>query len=462
MTIGAVPATRSLRSVRAPAAKSRYMPSAVADINATVPALGLTGRRNFERSVSCAMAQRDHQVLAILDVDQFRLFKTLNGMAAADALLRTLSRRLGAAASAVGGNVLRLGADEFAVVVPAARLNASAGKWTRTLLATATSPFAHRGAVLPLSATVGFALLPDHASTMEDALHCARLAVIQGKQAGGGVVTPCTSILREAARGRDELARDLRAAIAGGQIVPFYQPVVALGSSHISGLEVLARWIHPIHGLLLPAVFIPLAEEQGLCQNITRALLVQVQPDARTWPRHWRFAFNTIPRDVIEVLALIEGPESSGPDMIDPHRIELEVTESAVMRDLVASRDLLAAFQPQGVKLVLDDFGTGYANFQQLRQIPFARLKIDRSFIVDMLDDPRAAACVHAIIQLAHHLGMTATAEGVEFEALAERLTAMGCDHAQGYHYAHPMPAREVAWLLGEPRMVNRGLDHAA
>jgi diguanylate cyclase (GGDEF)-like protein len=462
MAIGGVPATRLAGAVRAPAGKARYTPSAIAVMNTIAPAFGLTSRRNFERSVAYAMTQRDEQLLAVLDVDQFRLFKTLNGIAVADALLRTLSRRLGAAAAAVGGNLLRLGADEFAVVVPTGRLNANAGKWTRELLAAAIAPFAHRGAVLPFSATIGFALLPDHANTLADALHCARLAVAEGKQAGGGAVTPCTPVLREAARGRDELARDLRAAIAGGQIVPFYQPVVALDSGQISGLEVLARWIHPIHGVLQPGAFIPLAEEQGLCQDITRALLGQVQREARPWPLHWRFAFNTTPRDVIEMLTLIEAPESSAQAMIDPDRIELEVTETAIMRDLAEASDLLAAFQPRGVKLVLDDFGTGYANFQQLLQIPFARLKIDKSFIVDMLDDPRAAACVHAIIQLAHHLGMTATAEGVEFAAIADRLAAMGCDYAQGYHYARPMPACEVEWLLGEPRLVARGFDHAA
>ncbi len=408
------------------------------------------------------MAQHNEQVLAVLDLDRFCLFKTLNGMAVADALLRTLSRRLGAAATEMGGNLLRLAADEFAVVVPAASLSANPGHWTCGLLAAALAPFEHRGAVLPFSATIGFALLPDHATTLEEALHCARLAVTQGKQAGGGVATPCSSVLQAAARGRDELSRNLRAAVAGGQIVPFYQPVVALESGQTVGLEVLARWNHPAHGILLPAMFIPLAEEQSLCLDITRALIGQVQQDARSWPQHWNFAFNTIPSDVLDVLAFIEGPQTLGHDMIDPNRIELEVTETAVMRDLVEAGDLLAAFQPRGVKLVLDDFGTGYANFQQLRQIPFARLKIDRSFIVDLLDDPRAAACVDAIVQLAHHLGMTATAEGVEVAALADRLAAMGCDHAQGYHYAHPMPACEVAWLLGEPRIAKHGLDHAA
>ncbi len=426
------------------------------------PAPGLNSRRNVERLLSTALARSESHVLAILDVDRFRLFKNLNGMAAADALLRTLSRRLRSMALAAGGRFVCLGGDEFVIVAPAARLGDDATVWTRALLAEASASFAHRGQMLSFSATLGFALLPDHGKSFEEALHCARLAVDDAKAAGGGSARRCSPNLVRDARGRDERARQLDTAIERAQIIPYYQPVIALASGAIAGLEVLARWKHPREGILEPANFIPLAEERGLCRDITCALLEQVRRDARDWPKSWHFAFNTTPRDVMDVLGFIEGPGTDGYDLLDPSRIELEVTENAVMRDLIESRDRLAAFAPYGVKLVMDDFGMGYANFQQLRQMPFARLKIDKSFILDLLEDPRAAACVHAIIQLAHHLGMTATAEGVETAAVADRLAAMECDYAQGYFYARPMPASEVARLADVPRFATSGFDHAA
>jgi predicted signal transduction protein with EAL and GGDEF domain len=442
--------------------KSSQTFTAVESESSPAPVTAQTSRRNFERNVAVAVAQCDAQVLAVLDVDHFRLFKTLHGMSAADALLRILSRRLDVAATALGGSFACLGGDEFVIAVPVKRLAGDPAAWSRALLDEASAPFAYRGESLSFSATLGYALLPDHGNNVDEALHCARLAVGPSKAAGGGLARRCSAIQVQQARGREERARELGAAIQSGQIVPYYQPVISLANGRIAGMEVLARWLHPRHGLLQPSAFIPLAQERGLCRDISRALLRQVQHDQRGWPRSWHFAFNTTPGDVAGVLAFIEGPDISSHDMIDPARIELEVTETAVMRDLAESHDLLAAFGPHGIKLVLDDFGTGYANFQQLRQIPFARLKIDKSFIVDMMADQRAASCVAAIIQLAHHLGMTATAEGVEQEAVADRLAEMGCDHAQGYHYARPMPAAEVAWLIDAAPFAKSGLDHAA
>ncbi len=454
--------TRALPTTRGSAAKTSEKFTTLTVQAGSAPPQGLTSRRNIERLVAMSMGHGHPQVLAVLDVDRFRVIKSLHGMAAADALLRILSRRLDAIALAAGGSFASLGGDEFVMVAPVGRQDGDVESWARALLGEATASFTHRGATLSFSATLGYALLPDSGENFEEALHCARLAVDKAKAAGGGFATRCSDVLVQEARGRDQSARDLGAAIERAQIVPYYQPIIALGSGQIAGMEVLARWAHPSRGILEPASFIPLAEERGLCRDITGVLLEKVQLDAQSWPRSWHFAFNTSPRDVMDVLGFIEGPGTFGHDMIDPSRIELEVTETAVMRDLVESRDQLASFAPHGVKLVLDDFGTGYANFQQLRQIAFARVKIDKSFIVDMLEDPRAGACVHAIIQLAHHLGMTATAEGVESGAVAERLTAMECDHAQGFFYARPMPAAEVGWLIDAPRFARRGFNHAA
>jgi EAL domain-containing protein (putative c-di-GMP-specific phosphodiesterase class I) len=221
--------------------------------------------------------------------------------------------------------------------------------------------------------------------------------------------------------------------------------------------------MHPKHGLLEPIAFIQIAEEHGLCLALTRALLCQVVRDAQDWPTEWNFAFNITPNELLAVLDFIAASQHAGGPRIELQRIELEVTETAMMRDIELARRAVTAMQPSGVRVVLDDFGSGYANFKQLRQVPFGRLKIDKSFITDMRDDPRAEACAQAIIDLAHHLGMTATAEGVECVEVANRLGDMGCDHAQGYHFGRPMPAARIAQIVADGHAVGKGtLEFAA
>jgi diguanylate cyclase (GGDEF)-like protein len=423
---------------------------------------GVTSRRRFNRLVTQALLRDEPYIVAKLDVDNFRAFRSLHGAPAADALVREIGHRLDRAAQAVDGQSARIGADEFALLVPESEIRGGIEAWADSVLAIACGPFLHRDRQLAFSASLGFVHATEQPLTAMDALRCAELAVDRGKQSGGGIALPCSAAQFEQARGRDELYLGLRAAIANGQIVPYYQPIVSLATGLITGMEVLARWQHPLHGTLPPAAFIVAAEDQGLCAALTDALMRGVERESHEWPGDWHFAFNIPPRDVLEVLRSIAMRDQSAADALPPHRIELEVTETAVMRDLAGSRTLIDAIGPSGVKLVLDDFGTGYANFQQLRQIPFSRLKIDKSFVTDMLGDPRGTACVQAIIDLTHLLGMTTIAEGVETADVSERLVAMGCDHAQGYLYARPMPAADVMRLLDTMPIGHGGMPHAA
>jgi diguanylate cyclase (GGDEF)-like protein len=426
--------------------------------------LGMTSVRHFERITSLALREQPTQLLIVLDVDHFRAFKNVHGPAAGDVLIRTLQRRLDDLACGIGGRLARLGVDEFALLAPSSREIADAASWVKALIEPVALPIPHQGGQLAFSLSTGLAQLPDHGTTIAEGLRCARLAVTAGKQAGGGRVTTCSPGQLAAAQCRDVLARELPGAIAAGELVPFYQPVVALPGGQIAGMEVLARWRHPQHGMLEPASFIHQAEEQGLCCALTRALLAQVRVDARDWPTHWRFAFNTTPNELAAVFGLIDSETGCRDDIVPADRIDIEITETALMRDLEKTREIMAVAAPLGLRIVLDDFGTGYCNFQQLRCMPFSRLKIDKSFITDLLDDYRAEGCARAIIDLAHHLGMTATAEGVENAELMSRLIAMGCDHAQGYHFARPVPACEVNWLTDTllPRALTGGLEDAA
>ncbi len=414
---------------------------------ATMLPPGVSGLRHLERMAALAVREQPSQLLMVVDVDHFRAIKNVHGMAAGDALVRTLQQRLERAAVDSGGRLVRLGVDEFALLAPWGNAAQDMHAWAKALIDRTSAPMPYHDAQVIFSLSAGLARLPEHGTTIADGLRCARLAVSVGKQAGGGRITTCSPGQLAAVQCRDGLARELPGAIAAGELVPFYQPVVALPDGQIAGMEVLARWRHPRHGLLEPASFIHQAEEQGLCCALTRALLAQVRIDARDWPAHWRFAFNTTPNELAAVFGLIDGGAGDHDGVVGADRIDIEITETALMRDLEKTREIMAVAAPLGLRIVLDDFGTGYCNFQQLRCMPFSRLKIDKSFITDLLEDHRAEGCARAIIDLAHHLGMTATAEGVENAELMARLIAIGCDHAQGYHFARPVPASEVNWL---------------
>jgi diguanylate cyclase (GGDEF)-like protein len=439
-----IPRTQEVRAL--------LVPGAVAS-----QAMWQATEKNLQRIVSATAFRDQEHILAVLDVDHFRALKNMHGHGASETLLRTFGRRLEYETSRRGGRVVRLGLDEFAILAPSSQCGPPVEHWAVGMLKTACLPFSYRGIMFPFTASAGIATLRGAGRIAAEALRCARQAVTRSKQAGGGMVTMCSERDLANVIERGELARDLSAAIGSGQFIPFYQPVVALASGKVTGMEVLARWMHPKHGLLEPIAFIQIAEDHGLCLALTRALLCQVARDAQEWPAEWNFAFNITPSDLLAALEFIGVLQETADVRLGLGRIELEVTETAMMRDIELARRAVTAMQPSGVKVVLDDFGSGYANFKQLREVPFSRLKVDKSFITDMADDPRAQACAQAIIDLAHHLGMTATAEGVECAEVANRLRAMGCDHAQGYHFGRAMPAAAIALMVAQARTQEDG-----
>jgi predicted signal transduction protein with EAL and GGDEF domain len=297
------------------------------------------------------------------------------------------------------------------------------------------------------SASIGVSLMPDHGVDADSVLRAAHAAMQEVKQGGGGAFRFYNPARNAAEKLRAEMREDLRAAIAAGQIIPYYQPIVDLRSGQMIGLEVLARWDHPTRGLLAPDLFIPMAEELQLAGQISQALVRRVVRDARDWPNWIYFAINVSPGQLREMITMLRDPPAWSEGEIDPKRLEIEVTENALIEDLDIAREMMALLQARGTRVVLDDFGTGYANFLHLRELSFDRIKIDKCFVSAMLTDARSAACVRAMLALGSSLGVAVTAEGVETEAVASRLRAMGCSHAQGYLYARPLPAAAVTQL---------------
>jgi diguanylate cyclase (GGDEF)-like protein len=406
------------------------------------PLTGLPSRAAFREAITSVLSAGLPGGLLIIDVDGLQTLPHGDAASLGDVLLQEFAGSLSSLAP-VTSHVARLQGEEFAVLVPgvdAATLQNEAGLLLRGL----SAPFALAGRRFELPVSIGAALLPDHGNNFEGAMRAALLALQQAKTAGGGAWQMFEPALASAVEARSELRAEFRAALGAGQIVPYYQPIVELADGRVKGFEVLARWRHPERGVLAPDLFIPVAEELRLLAELSLSLLRQVVADSKSWPTSWTFAFNASPSQLPDLLEFVRNPPNLPDDMLDPARLELELTENALIKDMDLARDVIGAMHAWGTKVVLDDFGTGYANFLHLRDIPFDRFKIDKAFIKDMLTDTRTEACVRAMLALGKSLGVTVTAEGVETAAIAARLRDMGCDFAQGYHFSPPIPASAV------------------
>jgi EAL domain-containing protein (putative c-di-GMP-specific phosphodiesterase class I) len=247
-------------------------------------------------------------------------------------------------------------------------------------------------------------------------------------------------------------AEELRIALQRGELTVFYQPKIDLKTRLPSSLEALVRWQHPVNGLLAPDLFIPLAEQHGLIDPLTWVVLRQVAAQCRAW-RDMGLELPVAVNMSASTLRDLNLPELmswlTDEHAIAPGQIMLEVTETALMQELVKSLDILTRLRMKGFRLSIDDFGTGYSSLVQLHRAPFSELKIDRSFVLDMASEKEACAIVETVIVLGHKLGMQVVAEGVETQATLDQLAAMGCDLAQGFHISRPLPGDAVTeWLM--------------
>jgi len=416
------------------------------------PLTGLPNRAKFRDAITSMLAAGLPGGLLVMDLDGLRTVPHGDNASLSDVLLQEFAGSLSSLAP-VTSHLARLQGDEFAVLVPGADaklLESEAGLLLRGL----SAPFALAGRRFELPVSIGAAVLPDHGNNFEGALRAALLALQQAKAAGGGACRVFDPALASAVETRSELRAEFRAALAAGQVVPYYQPIVSLRHGDVVGFEVLARWCHPQRGVLAPDLFIPLAEEQRLLDKLSLCLLSQVIVDAKHWPTDWTFAFNAAPSQLRGLVEFVRDRKQIPAGMLDPRRLELELTENALIKDIDLARQLVTAMHRHGSKVVLDDFGTGYANFLHLRDIPFDRIKIDRAFIRDMLNDRRNEACVRAMLALGQSLSVSVTAEGVETAAAATRLRDMGCDFAQGYYFSRPIPASAVPQFAAQPVLV--------
>jgi diguanylate cyclase (GGDEF)-like protein/PAS domain S-box-containing protein len=428
---------------------------------------GLPNRERFrhlvERAISRAARNSHSLALLFVDLDRFKSVNDQFGHRAGDELLQLVARRLEESVRAGDAlmrsdradpdpSVSRLGSDEFTLLLSQVADPLDPGLVAERLLATLAEPFRVGEQEIFTSASIGIAVYPHDGRDAEQLLARADQAMYAAKHGGRKRAQFFTESLNAAGTARNRIEQALHRAEARGELSLHYQPMRAAMSGRLSGAEALLRFQHPELGSVSPADFIPIAEDSGLIVPIGAYVLRSVCKQLRDWRTRGlelsRAAVNVSGRQLVEsdfadiVTGVLRETRTS------PAELELEITESVVMRDDAVTARNLERLHALGIGLTLDDFGTGYSSLSYLRRLPFERLKIDRSFVCELETNASDRALTGAIAALAKSLGIETIAEGVETESQAQLLRACGCDHLQGYLLSRPLPAREFERFL--------------
>jgi diguanylate cyclase (GGDEF)-like protein len=411
-------------------------------------------RERTEDVLATATSQGGRCAVAVIDLDRFKEVNDTLGHHTGDELLLELSRRL-SACDIDGAVIARLGGDEFGVVLPAVEDHLEATRQLFELRVVLEEDVQLRGLPVSVQASVGYALAPDDGTEVDDLLQYADVAMYHAKSRHLGVAR-YDAVFDTYDAAQLALVAELRTAIEQGQLVLHFQPKVTANTGDVRAVEALVRWNHPVKGMVAPDAFLPVAEQTDLIDPLTSFVLDAALRQLRVWDAEVEdrlaVAVNISARSVTrpdfadEVLAALE---ESG---VGPERLLLEITETALVVDPERAARMLAKLQRAGVRVSIDDFGRGQTSLGYLSHLALSELKIDKSFVLAR-NDPTNAAIISSVIQLGHNLGLQVVAEGVETNETFEWLRSNGCDIAQGYLFAKPMPADAMTrWLRDRSR----------
>ena len=401
------------------------------------PLTGLANRRHFleelDRRIALVGGEENAFALMFVDLDRFKPINDVHGHAIGDQLLQVIGTRL---TSCIRDDsfAARLGGDEFAVLLEGPGGREAVGAAARRILHELSAPILVNGLKLTVGASIGISLCPEDGRDAAELLQRGDAAMLRAKEDRGAYKFFDSSIDEEL-KSKAALETELRSAIPNGDIIPYFQPVVRVDTGELAGFEVLARWPHRERGMISPVDFIPVAEDAGLVDAMFWALLAQACRKALDAPGEFVLAVNISPSQVRDQWFPEKVLRTLRETGFPAQRLEIEVTESAMIGDVARAKSALMSLKNQGVRIALDDFGTGYSSLFLLRELPIDKLKIDRSFVARITTDRENATIVGALIGLGKALGLKVTAEGVEDEATADALRAMGCELAQGFLY---------------------------
>jgi diguanylate cyclase (GGDEF)-like protein/PAS domain S-box-containing protein len=421
------------------------------------PLTGLFNRNMFNERLQQALAQaaRFERSLSLLfiDLDGFKLVNDTLGHNAGDALLAELATRL--RASLREGDVIgRMGGDEFVVLIEEFTEASQVAEVAKKALDTATRPFILQGRECQVTASVGISIYPEDGRDAQTLLKNADMAMYLVKQQGKNSFRFYSPEMNVHLMERLSLESGLRLAMERDELKLLYQPRVGVRDGQVTGMEALMRWQHPTQGTISPGEFVPVAEDSGLIAAIGEWVLQTACRQLRAWRDQGlpmlRMAVNLSQKQFLQdslIHAVREALHHTG---IEPARLELEITEEMLIRNPERAARLLGQFKELGVRVVIDDFGTGYSSLSHLRRLPIDSVKIDRSLILD-LPSPDAAAMTRAVVAMAHSLGISVTAEGVETAEQWEFLNQLGCEQMQGSYFSAPIPAELIPAVITQP-----------
>jgi diguanylate cyclase (GGDEF)-like protein len=417
------------------------------------PLTNLPNRKLFNERLEHAFSYvgwgESFAVLCV-DLDQFKDINDTLGHSIGDELLKLVAQRL-RHCTREADTIARLGGDEFAIVQINASPESSSALASR-IIETISEPCKIDGHQINIGASVGISLAPGDGDDSDQLLKNADMALYLAKSDGRSTHRFFEPEMDTRLQARRSLEIDLRQAIANGEFQLYYQPIINLKTGKIASLEALLRWNHSKRGLVMPGEFIGLAEETGLITPIGEWVIRQACSDAVSWPYDTKVAINLSPaqfRNSNLVQIIVQALAISN---LSPRRLELEITETVLLKNNDANLAMLRQLRGLGVRIAMDDFGTGYSSLSYLRGFPFDKIKIDQSFIRDSSDRNDSAAIMRAIASLAESLNMVTVAEGVETEDQFNRARLEGCTEAQGYYFSRPLPAKDILLILGHWR----------
>lgn len=452
--VGELELRQRLATLESEVQQRREMEVRIMHLATRDPLTGLPNRAALMDRLSqgIKLAERDRHLLAFLflDLDRFKLINDTLGHPVGDGLLQQVGERI-THVLRDSDTVARIGGDEFAVVLPHIDSVEDAHRVAEKLLEALRRPMEIQGHTLRAECSIGLAVYPDHGENDELLIRHADMALYEAKRAGTHEWRLYEPVMNEMAVQRFTLESELRAALGQGDMTLYYQPQISLEDGRVTGLEALVRWQHPTRGLVAPAHFIPLAEETGLIWDLGLFVLDAASRQVAAWRsrglRVPRLAINVSPAQLRPELAQVLA------SCLEKHHcpgkcLEVEITESALTADGPQVLELLDELHRLGISIAVDDFGVGYSSLALLRRLPLDALKVDKSFVDELVSNRQDASIVDAILRMSRGMGLRTVAEGVETDAQREALGAMGCQNGQGYLFSRPLPADELeAWL---------------
>ena len=425
----------------------------VGELNYSDALTGMANRRRFMAKLGDLFQHRQKSekpfAVGLIDLDGFKQINGIYGYAAGDDVVRQVALRLEGFAGS-HGFIARFSGGQFALLAPDCSSEEDAAELGNILSEVVNAPYDVEGRSVRISSSFGFALFPDFAETPERLIECADTALGRAGKNGLREICIYSTELDDSLKQEARIEQALRRAIVERAIRPHFQPIVDLKTERVIGFESLARWHDAELGQVSPAVFIPIAEERGLIGELTELLLHEATLEALDWPSDIFLSFNLSTEQLADPLTSLKIMAVLAKTGFDPKRLEIEITETAVMSDPEMAAEIINTLRQSGIRIALDDFGTGHSSLGYLRRLTLDKVKIDRCFVMDVDQENESAHIVRAILEMCAGLKLKVVAEGIEEPAQLSSLKAFGCDAGQGYIFGKAMSASQTQSYLTE------------